>query len=65
MELGFFLADFFFFNEERGYPQQAGNRGGNLYMDFCHMAVSKGWQTASLELQRMRRNRPNPDDNLS
>lgn len=46
MELGFVLADFFYENEERLYPQHQRFMGGQYYLQACYNATIFGWQDA-------------------
>jgi len=60
MVLGFFLADFFYENEEVLYPQAHGKLGGKKYLNACRdAAVRRGWQRQweFLELERRYRQR--------
>ena len=55
MESGFLRADFFFENEEVGFPAWRGNLGGQMYLDACGEAVGIGWMEAARKLDREKR----------
>lgn len=54
MTLGALMADFFFQNEERLYPQEFNFEGGNRYVRFIHRAIAIGWENAAAQLARER-----------
>lgn len=50
MTLGFFLADFFYENEEVLYPPEQGYAGGGYYLERCREAAEAGWRSAQVRL---------------
>lgn len=59
MDLGFFLAAFFFENEEVLYPPNGYQIGGDYYMRECWDAIYHGWESAAQKLRLARAARVN------
>ena len=55
MTLGFFLADFFYENENHLFPPSNGFEGGEMYIDACRDAGQSGWRKAAEVLQEQKR----------
>jgi hypothetical protein len=57
MDLGFFLAAFFFENEEVIRPPRGRDTGGDYYMRACWDAIYNTWESAAATLRGERANR--------
>lgn len=70
MDLGFFLAAFFFENEEVIRPPSYRDTGGDYYMRACWDAIYNTWESAAATLRGQRAKRvmnlmfagPSPDE---
>lgn len=65
MGLGGLMADFFYQNEERLYPQQYGFDGGERYLRFLRDCTRRGWRDVLSELKGQKLARQQRDEDAA